>query len=108
AAAVVLADFGADVVKVEHPRGGDPARGLVTGGVSPMQGPVNLMVEQANRGKRSIALDISPSQGRDLLYELAAGADVFLPSFLPAARRHLHIDVEDIRSANPSIVYAKA
>ncbi len=64
---MLLADFGADVVKVEHPRGGDPARGLVTGGVSPMQGSVNLMVEQANRGKRSIALDISSPEGRDVL-----------------------------------------
>jgi crotonobetainyl-CoA:carnitine CoA-transferase CaiB-like acyl-CoA transferase len=108
AAAVLLADYGADVLKVEHPRGGDPARGLVTGGASPMQGPVNLMVEQANRGKRSIALDITTEAGRDCLYELAAGADVFMTSFLPAPRQRLGIDVEDIRSVNPSIIYAKA
>jgi crotonobetainyl-CoA:carnitine CoA-transferase CaiB-like acyl-CoA transferase len=108
AAAVLMAEYGADVVKVEHPRGGDPARGLVTGGVSPMQGPVNLMVEQANRGKRSIALDVTSESGREILYELAAGADVFMTSFLPAARRSLRIDVEDIRTVNPSIVYAKA
>ena len=108
AAAVLMAEYGADVVKVEHPRGGDPARGLVTGGVSPMQGPVNLMVEQANRGKRSLALDIATESGREVLYELAAGADVFMTSFLPGARRNLRIDVEDIRSVNPSVVYAKA
>jgi crotonobetainyl-CoA:carnitine CoA-transferase CaiB-like acyl-CoA transferase len=108
AAAVLMADYGADVVKVEHPRGGDPARGLVTGGVSPMQGPVNLMVEQANRGKRSIALDVTSESGREVLYELATGADVFMTSFLPGARRNLQIDVDDIRAVNPSIVYAKA
>jgi crotonobetainyl-CoA:carnitine CoA-transferase CaiB-like acyl-CoA transferase len=108
AAAVLLAEYGADVVKVEHPRGGDPARGLVTGGVSPMQGTVNLMVEQANRGKRSLALDIATEAGRQVLYELAAEADVFMTSFLPGARRHLRIDVDDIRSVNPSVVYAKA
>lgn len=108
AAATLLADYGADVVKVEHPRGGDPARGLVTGGVSPMQGPVNLMIEQANRGKRSIALDISNEAGRGVLYDLAARSDVFMTSFLPAARRSLGIDVDDIRGANPDIVYAKA
>jgi crotonobetainyl-CoA:carnitine CoA-transferase CaiB-like acyl-CoA transferase len=108
AAAVLMADYGADVVKVEHPRGGDPARGLVTGGVNPMQGQVNLMVEQANRGKRSIALDITSESGRQVLYELAAGADVFMTSFLPDARRSLRIDVDDIRGVNPSIVYAKA
>jgi crotonobetainyl-CoA:carnitine CoA-transferase CaiB-like acyl-CoA transferase len=108
AAAVLLADFGADVVKVEHPRGGDPARGLVTGGMSPMQGPVDLMIEQANRGKRSIALDISTDEGREVLYDMVARADVFLTSFLPAVRRNLRIDVDDIRSINPRIVYAKA
>lgn len=108
AAAVLLADFGADVVKVEHPRGGDPARGLITGGVSPMQGPVNLMIEQANRGKRSIALDISSEAGRGVLYELAARSDVFLTSFLPGVRQNLRIDVEHIQAVNPSIVYAKA
>jgi crotonobetainyl-CoA:carnitine CoA-transferase CaiB-like acyl-CoA transferase len=108
AAATLLADYGAEVVKVEHPRGGDPARGLVTGGVSPMQGPVNLMIEQANRGKRSIALDISTDGGRDVLYDLVARSDVFMTSFLPAARRGLRIDVDDIRAVNPSIVYAKA
>lgn len=108
AAATLLADYGADVVKVEHPRGGDPARGLVTGGVSPMQGPVNLMIEQANRGKRSIAIDISSEPGRQVLYDLVARADVFLTSFLPSARRNLRIDLDDIRAVNPSIVYAKA
>lgn len=108
AAAVLLADFGADVIKIEHPRGGDPARGLVTGGVSPMQGPVNLMVEQANRGKRSVALDISTDKGRQILLELVADADVFLTSYLPAVRRRLQIDVDDVRAVNPAIVYAKA
>ena len=108
AAAVLLADLGADVIKIEHPRGGDPARGLVTGGVSPMQGPVNLMVEQANRGKRSVALDISTDKGRQVLLEIAAGADVFLTSYLPAVRTRLQIDVDDVRAVNPSIVYAKA
>lgn len=108
AAAALLADYGAEVVKVEHPSGGDPARGLVTGGVSPMQGPVNLMTEQANRGKRSIALDVSTDAGRDVLYELVARSDVFMTSFLPAARQKLRVDIDDLRAVNPSIVYAKA
>jgi crotonobetainyl-CoA:carnitine CoA-transferase CaiB-like acyl-CoA transferase len=108
AAAVLLSDFGAEVIKVEHARGGDPARGLVTGGVSPMQGPVNLMIEQANRGKRSIGLDISSSEGRGVLLQLVARSDVFLTSLLPNARQKLGIDVDDVRAANPSIIYAKA
>ena len=108
AAAVLLADFGAEVIKVEHARTGDPARGLVTGGVTPNQGAVNLMVEQANRAKRSIGLDLGSEEGRALLYELAGRADVFLTSFLPEARQKLRIDVDDIRAVNPRVIYAKA
>ena len=107
-AGVLLADFGADVVKVEHARSGDPARGLVTGGLTPNQGGVNLMVEQVNRSKRSVGLDLGQDAGRELLYELAGRADVFLTSFLPEAREKLRIDVDDIRAVNPRIVYAKA
>jgi crotonobetainyl-CoA:carnitine CoA-transferase CaiB-like acyl-CoA transferase len=108
AAGVLLAEFGADVIKVEHVRAGDPARGLVTGGVSPMQGPVNLMIEQANRGKRSIGLDIASDAGRQILYELVERSDVFVTNFLPAVRQKLGIDVEEIRAVNPSVIYAKA
>jgi crotonobetainyl-CoA:carnitine CoA-transferase CaiB-like acyl-CoA transferase len=107
-AGVLLADFGADVIKVEHARSGDPARGLVTGGITPNQGGVNLMVEQVNRAKRSVGLDLGQDAGREVLYELARRADVFLTSFLPDAREKLRIDVGDIRAVNPSIVYAKA
>jgi crotonobetainyl-CoA:carnitine CoA-transferase CaiB-like acyl-CoA transferase len=108
AAAVLLADYGAEVIKVEHARTGDPARGLVTGGITPNPGSVNLMVEQANRAKRSIGIDLGSDEGRSLLYELAARADVFLTSFLPEAREKLRIDVDDIRAVNPRVVYAKA
>jgi crotonobetainyl-CoA:carnitine CoA-transferase CaiB-like acyl-CoA transferase len=108
ASAVLLADHGADVIKIEHPRYGDPGRGLVTGGVSPQQGAVNLMAEQVNRGKRSIGLDIAKPEGLEILYELVRTADVFLTSFLPSARKKLHIDVDDIRKHNPKIIFAKA
>jgi crotonobetainyl-CoA:carnitine CoA-transferase CaiB-like acyl-CoA transferase len=108
AASVMLADFGADVVKVEHPRTGDPSRGLTTGGVSPKRGSVDLMVEQTNRGKRSIGLDFATPEGRDVLYKLVESADVFLTSFLPPARQKLQIDVEHIRARNPRIIYARA
>jgi crotonobetainyl-CoA:carnitine CoA-transferase CaiB-like acyl-CoA transferase len=107
-AGVLLADLGADVIKVEHPQSGDPARGLVTGGQSPSVGSVNMMVEQTNRGKRSIGLDMSQPEGRAILYQLAARADVFLTSLLPDVRRKLQIDVDDIRAQNPDIIYAKA
>jgi crotonobetainyl-CoA:carnitine CoA-transferase CaiB-like acyl-CoA transferase len=66
------------------------------------------MVEQTNRGKRSIGLDFATSEGRQVLYKLVESADVFLTSFLPGARQKLQIDVEHIRAHNPRIIYARA
>jgi crotonobetainyl-CoA:carnitine CoA-transferase CaiB-like acyl-CoA transferase len=103
----VLADWGADVIKIEHPVTGDPQRGLVTSGFFPPTGGVNFMMEQSNRGKRSVGLDLGNPRGREVLYKLCETADVFLTNFLPAARRKLAIDVEDIRKINPQIVYAR-
>jgi crotonobetainyl-CoA:carnitine CoA-transferase CaiB-like acyl-CoA transferase len=108
AAGAVLADWGADVIKVEHPETGDPQRGLVSMGIIPGgPGAVNYIIEQPNRGKRSIGLDIATDDGRALLYELVKGADVFLTSFLAETRQRLKIDVEHIREVNPGIVYAR-
>src|SRR6266851_3989940 len=85
AAGAVLADWGADVLKIEHPVTGDPQRGLITSGLMPgaAAGSVNFMIEQPNRGKRSVGLDISKPDGLELLYRLAETADVFLTNFLP-------------------------
>ncbi len=107
-AGAVLADWGADVIKVEHPETGDPQRGLISMGLIP-GGPdaVNYIMEQPNRGKRSIGIDIRSDTGRDLLYRLVERSDVFLTSFLPDVRQRLKIDVEHIREVNPDIVYAR-
>jgi crotonobetainyl-CoA:carnitine CoA-transferase CaiB-like acyl-CoA transferase len=104
-AGAVLAEWGADVIKVEHPETGDPQRGLVTSGLVP-SGGVAHMVELPNRNKRSIGLDIKTSEGHDLLLRLAATADVFLTNFLPAQRAKLRIDVDDLRAVNPAIIFA--
>ena len=106
-AGAILADWGADVIKVEHPVHGDAQRGLRQLGAVSIDGPVNPVMEHANRGKRSIGLDIRSGEGTDLLYEIAATSDVFLTNFLPEVRRRLGIDVADIRAANPSIIYAR-
>ncbi len=103
----VLADWGADVIKIEHPVTGDPQRGLVTSGFFPPTGGVNFMMEQSNRGKRSVGIDLANPRGREVLCKLVERADVFLTNFLPAARRKLRIDVADIRAINPKIVYAR-
>jgi crotonobetainyl-CoA:carnitine CoA-transferase CaiB-like acyl-CoA transferase len=106
-AGAVLADWGADVIKVEHPTRGDAQRGLLTVGGASNTGQINFLMEHANRGKRSIGIDIQSPDGRALLYELAKSSDVFLTNFLPAARRKLEIDVEHVRRVNPKIIYAR-
>jgi crotonobetainyl-CoA:carnitine CoA-transferase CaiB-like acyl-CoA transferase len=107
-AGAIFADWGADVIKVEHPETGDPQRGLSTMGVMPGGvGAVNFMIEFPNRGKRSVAININTDEGRELIYKLAKTADVFLTSFLPDARERMKIDVEDIRAQNPNIIYVR-
>jgi crotonobetainyl-CoA:carnitine CoA-transferase CaiB-like acyl-CoA transferase len=106
-AGAVLVEWGADVVKVEHAVTGDPQRGLRQTGLLRVEGDPNPNIEHANRGKRSIGLDMSVPEGREVLYELARRADVFLTSFLPDARKKFGIDVDDIRAVNPKIIYAR-
>src|SRR4029450_12009489 len=107
AAGAVLADWGADVLKVEHPVSGDPQRGLMTSGLVPNTGGVNFMVEQPNRGKRSIGIDLNNPAGLQVLHRLVESRGVFLTNFLPDARRRLKIDLEDIRKVNPKIIYVR-
>lgn len=107
-AGAVLADWGADVIKVEPSASGDPLRGLQMGGLLPPEASkVNFMVELMNRGKRSIGLDLRSAEGREVLMTLVESADVFLTSMLPSARQKLGIDEADIRLRNPGIVYAR-
>lgn len=106
-AGAVLADWGADVIKVEHAVTGDPQRGLRQTGTFRVEGDPNPNIEHANRGKRSIGIDMSRPEGREVLQELVRPSDVFLTSFLPSARRKFGIEVDDIREVNPRIIYAR-
>jgi crotonobetainyl-CoA:carnitine CoA-transferase CaiB-like acyl-CoA transferase len=101
----VLTEWGAEVVKVEHPIYGDPYRGLVTVGLHNVYKGVDTYFQSANRGKRSVAIDLRQPEGRNLLSRMIETTDVFLTSLRPNARRHLRIDVEDIRKDNPSAIY---
>ena len=107
AAGAVLADWGATVVKIEHPVRGDAQRGLAAAGFSMSIGGVDFMMQQSNRGKRSVGLDIGVPEGRAVLLRLAREADVFLTNFLPGARARLRIDVDDIRAVNPRVIYVR-
>ena len=107
AAGAVLADWGADVIKIEHPVRGDAQRGIKMLQRFATNQQRNALMQHPNRGKRSVGIDLSTQEGRQLIYELAAQCDVFLTNYLPSVRKKLKIDVEDIRKHNPKIIYAR-
>ena len=100
----VMAHWGAEVIKVESPTAPDPMR-LMDGSLEP--GRSSAMFKHYSRGKRSIAINLASDEGRELLYRLAADADVFLTSYLAPTRKKLGMDVDDIRRVNPNIIYAR-
>jgi len=107
-AGAVLADWGADVIKIENPVTGDAQRGLVSvlGRAASVAGSSFAPIMEApNRGKRSVGLGLAAEEARPLLEELVRRSDVFLTNYLPAVRAKLRIDVEDIRRINPNIIY---
>jgi len=110
AAGAVLADWGAEVIKVEHAERGDAQRGLirVLGLETASKGTSFFpIIEGPNRGKRSVGLALDKPGARRVLEELVRRSDVFLTNFLPEARAKLGIDVEDIRAINPDIIYVR-
>ncbi len=107
AASALLADWGADVVKIEHVERGDAMRGLASSGVLKIPSDVHVLMEHSNRGKRSLGLDLASPEGREILYKLAERSDVFLTNKLAGVRTKLHIDVEDLRARNPRIIYVR-
>ncbi|WP_262058855.1 CaiB/BaiF CoA transferase family protein [Streptomyces sp. STR69] len=110
AAGAVLADWGADVIKIEHAERGDGQRGLVRvlGYDATSAGSSFFpIVEGPNRGKRSVGLALEKPSARKAFEELVRRSDVFLTNFLPEARAKLRIEVEDIRAINPDIIYVR-
>jgi crotonobetainyl-CoA:carnitine CoA-transferase CaiB-like acyl-CoA transferase len=107
AAGAILADWGADVIKVEHPVRGDTQRGFLNMGGVKLDPNRHTLIEHPNRGKRSVGIDVSKPQCQELLYEIAKTADVFLTNYLPSVRQRHKFDVEHIRAANPKIIYAR-
>ncbi|KKD06294.1 CaiB/BaiF CoA transferase family protein [Streptomyces sp. WM6386] len=110
AAGAVLADWGADVIKIEHAERGDAQRGLVRvlGYEAASKGSSFFpIMEGPNRGKRSVGLALEKPSARPVLEELIRNSDVFLTNFLPEARAKLRIDVEDVRAINPDIIYVR-
>ena len=102
-----LAEWGADVIKIEDPETGDPYRAVETAGLQRMHAGVDTQFQLINRGKRSVGLNLKHPEGRRLLSTLLASADVFVTNLRADARKRLRIDVDDIRADNPSIVYVR-
>ncbi len=107
AAGGLLADWGADVIKIEHPVRGDTQRGFLNVTGIPADPNRHMLMEHPNRGKRSVGIDLSTAEGQELLYEIAKTCDVFLTNYLPSVRQKNKFDIEHIRAANPNIIYAR-
>ncbi|WP_250282820.1 MULTISPECIES: CaiB/BaiF CoA transferase family protein [unclassified Frankia] len=99
-ACLILADLGADVVKVERPGSGEATRGL-----PPRWGPESTVFLTVNRNKRSVALDIATPAGRDAVLRIAAGTDVVVESFRPGAADRLGLGFDDFRRVSPRVVH---
>lgn len=98
AAGMLLADLGADVIKIEQPGAGDPFRAFKGGLYSPH-------FQTYNRNKRSITVDTREAAGREQLDALVTGADVFIQNFRPGAAAKLHVDADRLRAINPRLIY---
>ena len=102
AAGGILADWGADVIKIEPPTG-DPAR--MFGRMLGIEDGQSPPFEMDNRGKRSIVADLTTDPGRATAIELLRGADIFLTNVRPAALRRIGLDFDTVAAANPGLVY---
>ncbi|MFQ5872545.1 MAG: CaiB/BaiF CoA transferase family protein [Dehalococcoidia bacterium] len=108
ACGAILADCGAEVVKVEHlESGGDPARGWTPTHI-PAKDQVNYVFEMTNRGKRSIALDLRQEEGREIMYKLIESADIFITNLRLFTLESLKMDYETLSRLNPRLIYGRA
>ena len=99
-ATLLLADLGADVIKVERPGDGDETRHL-----SPLREGESHYFMSVNRGKRGVVLDLKRPEGREVALELARACDVLVENFRPGVTARLGLDYEGVRRVNPEIVY---
>ena len=98
--AMMLADYGADVIKVESPGLGDLMRFLGTS-----KGGMTGLFSLNNRGKRAITLNVKQAEGLDVLKKLIAEADVFIQNFRPGAMDRLGLGYDDVKKFNPNLIY---
>lgn len=102
-ATALLADMGAEVIKIEPPEG-EPGRGLLK-----MYGadlPLNFYYQNQNRGKKGIVLNLAVEKGKEVLYQLVEKSDVFVTNYRESAARRLRLDYETLRRHNSKLIYA--
>jgi crotonobetainyl-CoA:carnitine CoA-transferase CaiB-like acyl-CoA transferase len=107
-ATAMLADLGADVIKIESREGGDPGRGIVAISGTDVTKRANFYFEANNRGKRSLALDLRKPEAVEIVHRLAACSDVFVQNFRKGVAERLGLGWEALRARNPRLVYASA
>ena len=100
-AGLMLADLGADVIKIEKPAGGDDARGFNSKGAGDMPASFEVL----NRGKRSLALDLKSPHGRDVLRKMVSKADVLTENFRPGTMDKLGVGATELMALNPKLIY---
>ena len=105
AAAAVLGDWGADVIKIENPAGGDPVRALMLMGI-PFEPPVNPALELDNRNKRSVAVNVRTPEGAAVVRRLMRQTDVFISNLRAAALQRAGLSYANLRAENPRLIYA--
>ena len=108
-AGAMLADLGAEVVKMESKETGDPMRQLAVSGGVPVMGPdgVSLGFTWLNRNKKSIAIDLKAPGALDVVHRILRKSDVFLTNFRPSAVARLGLSYEQVREINPRLIYAE-
>jgi crotonobetainyl-CoA:carnitine CoA-transferase CaiB-like acyl-CoA transferase len=106
-ASAVLAEWGARVIKIEHPVTGDPYRALTTVGLHNVYRGVDPFFQSANRSKQSVGVDLAHPDGRALLGRMLRDTDVFLTSLREDARGRLRLDVDDVRADAPGVIYVR-
>jgi crotonobetainyl-CoA:carnitine CoA-transferase CaiB-like acyl-CoA transferase len=103
----ILADWGADVIKIEDPKGGDPMRGVFAQEqVVLADSDPRIWFEQINRGKKSVALDVRTEGGKQILHKFVAGADVFVTNYRTPHLERVGADYVVLSKINPGLVYA--
>ncbi|MCZ6463076.1 MAG: CoA transferase, partial [Proteobacteria bacterium] len=101
---VLLADLGAEVIKLESREGGDPGRSIVTGaGDKP-----NFYFEANNRNKKSLTVDLKQQEARELVHRLVARSDIFVQNFRKGVPARLGLDYATLRQHNEKLIYASA